>query len=460
MDARVLHRETIVDKRKKPVNIEFTICGENDAHIFYMQPLNLARKEVEYDDLDGLIKGTLVQILVKFHHHDGKALKKKLKEELIQCICRLHGITIHASNDKLNMCLEDRLRIAATVKAEANQILIILQEYAEQDELYSNVPHLLATYTSLCSQEQYMEIFEKCITMIFLHFVEEWAQNETETGFLAKYRQFQSQIYQKDYAKTFGIDLVQELFDDDLQTMEMPFKDFMYGVIILVKKLVIKLVRLTLGDYLLGIHNQTHDMFKAEFTKDESLYFGTCFLGSSITSYLRTVHAVYKDKKQDILLILDRMLLKYDSIDELSKHNVSPKLLKENDGFLRIVKNEFIEWSIEILNTASVGLKEALIKHHSLARIINKCQSNKILQHFEIIFDAMDVMDEEKDEISDEPIDYGLLKDVGLILARKQATRMIWAMLRDKKNDAVAEKIKAKAKILHLSKKRLELCKN
>eukprot|EP01083_Nonionella_stella_P144201 449770_1 len=109
MDARVLHRETIVDKRKKPVNIEFTICGENDAHIFYMQPLNLARKEVEYDDLDGLIKGTLVQILVKFHHHDGKALKKKLKEELIQCICRLHGITIHASNDKLNMCLEDRL---------------------------------------------------------------------------------------------------------------------------------------------------------------------------------------------------------------------------------------------------------------------------------------------------------------------------------------------------------------
>eukprot|EP01083_Nonionella_stella_P144202 449774_1 len=51
MDARVLHRETIVDKRKKPVNIEFTICGENDAHIFYMQPLNLARKEVEYDNL-------------------------------------------------------------------------------------------------------------------------------------------------------------------------------------------------------------------------------------------------------------------------------------------------------------------------------------------------------------------------------------------------------------------------
>eukprot|EP01083_Nonionella_stella_P198340 728269_1 len=363
MDARVLHREIIVDNRKKPVTIEFTICGENDAQIFYMQPVNEKRKEVEYDDLDDLIKATLVQILVKFHHHNAKAIKKKPKDDLIQCICRLHGIAIKTSNDKLSMHLEDRLRIAATVKAEADQILIILQEYLEQDELYSNVPHLLTTYDTLCCEEQSVAIFEKCITMIFLHFVEEWAQNETETGFLAKYRQFQYQSVQKNHAKTFGIDLVQDLFGGDLQTMEMPFEDFMYGIIILLKKLVIKFVRLTMGDYLLGIHNQTHDMFKAEFTKDESLYFGTCFLGSSITSYLRTVHAVYKDKKKDILLILDRMLIKYDSIDELSQQNVSPRLLKENDGFLRIVKNEFIEWSIEILNTASVALKEALIKY-------------------------------------------------------------------------------------------------
>lgn len=61
-----------------------------------------------------------------------------------------------------------------------------------------------------------------------------------------------------------------------------------------------------------------------------------------------------------------------------SKHNVSSKLLKENDGHMRIVMQEFVEWGIMILNIVSKGVKKALIKHKSLKTIVNKCQTDLI----------------------------------------------------------------------------------
>ncbi len=69
MNGNIIHRETIFDKHKKPVTIDFTICDENDSHIFYMQPLHKERKDVEYEDLQGFMKDTLVDILVKFHQY-------------------------------------------------------------------------------------------------------------------------------------------------------------------------------------------------------------------------------------------------------------------------------------------------------------------------------------------------------------------------------------------------------
>ncbi len=68
MSDTIIHKETIIDAHKKPITIDFTICEENGFQIFYMQPVNEARKDVEFDVLHGFMKGTLVQILVKFHH--------------------------------------------------------------------------------------------------------------------------------------------------------------------------------------------------------------------------------------------------------------------------------------------------------------------------------------------------------------------------------------------------------
>ncbi len=69
MNGNIIHRETIIDKHKKAVTIDFSICDENDSHIFYMQPLHQGRKDVEYEDLQGFMKPTLVEILVKFHQY-------------------------------------------------------------------------------------------------------------------------------------------------------------------------------------------------------------------------------------------------------------------------------------------------------------------------------------------------------------------------------------------------------
>eukprot|EP01084_Bolivina_argentea_P097312 174954_1 len=92
MAANIIHKETIIDAHKKPITIDFTICDENGSRIFYMQPVTKARKDVEFDDLHGFMKDTLVQILVKFHHCNKNLMKKKTKTALIENICRLVSI--------------------------------------------------------------------------------------------------------------------------------------------------------------------------------------------------------------------------------------------------------------------------------------------------------------------------------------------------------------------------------
>eukprot|EP01084_Bolivina_argentea_P284813 488217_1 len=459
MNGNIIHKETIIDEHKKSVTIDFSICDENDSHIFYMQPLHQERKDVEYGDLQGFMKDTLVEILVKFHQYDEKLFKKKKKGELIEIICKLHSIAIALNPDKLNIALKEKQTIVAKVKNEADQILILLREYLEQDELYSKVPHLLDTYEYLCSEQSLMDTFEECICTIFLHFVEQWQHSKSETDFLDRYRLFQRKLTDKHHLHKFKIDMIEKIFSAD-ECIPIKWTGFIYGINILLKKLTIKLVTLRLGDYLVGVYEQKHDMFKDEFSGDELKYFATCFLGSSATSHLRTVHATYKYNKKDVLLILDRMLIKYKTIDELRQHNVSQKLLKENDGYMRIIKQEFVDWGIDILNLTSIGLKRALITNGSLEEIITNCRNDKILQKFVCIFDAMDVMDDTKDETFETPLNLELVRKTGIILSRKLVTRMSWAMMRDKKNDQVAAKIQKQAKLLHLSNKRLELCKN
>eukprot|EP01083_Nonionella_stella_P161274 527996_1 len=113
MLSTTLQQETIVDEHKQAITIQFSICEENEAQIFYMQPLNESRVEVEHEHLDGFMKKTLIQILVKFHHYDPELFKKKKKEELIHIICSLHGIAITPSADKLNMSQRVKNAIAA-----------------------------------------------------------------------------------------------------------------------------------------------------------------------------------------------------------------------------------------------------------------------------------------------------------------------------------------------------------
>eukprot|EP01083_Nonionella_stella_P148909 472175_1 len=78
-------------------------------------------------------------------------------------------------------------------------------------------------------------------------------------------------------------------------------------------------------------------------------------------------------------------------------------------------------------------LRSALTKNESLEQIVLDVQTEKLLQRFVLIFDCMDVMS----DIMEEPIDLVLAKKVAAILARKNCTRMIWAMLRDKKHEKV-----------------------
>eukprot|EP01084_Bolivina_argentea_P097313 174955_1 len=281
--------------------------------------------------------------------------------------------------------------IANKIKSESSQILILLKECLEQDDLYSEIPQLLQTYEYLCSNERLMRLFEGCVVLIFVHFVEQWLQSNSETDFLRRYRLFQRKLTKTNHIKMYKIDVIQKIFTEE--SISMKWNEFIYGIIILIKKLTIKSVRLILGDYLIGIYDTKHKNFQEEFPANELKYFGTCFLGSSVTSYLRTVHAIYKHNKQDVLLILSRMLIKYKSIDELSKYDVSTKAIKENDGHLRIVKPEFVNWGIELLNVASIALKKALITNGSLEQVVQSCQSDKLLQKFLLVFDAMDVMD-------------------------------------------------------------------
>ena len=63
-----MQKERIIDKHKKEITIDFSIVSENDSRIFYMQRLNEARKDVQYDDLNSFMKGTLVELFLKFHN--------------------------------------------------------------------------------------------------------------------------------------------------------------------------------------------------------------------------------------------------------------------------------------------------------------------------------------------------------------------------------------------------------
>ncbi len=67
------------------------------------------------------------------------------------------------------------------------------------------------------------------------------------------------------------------------ESISMKWNEFIYGIIILIKKLTVKLVRLILVDYLIGIYDAKHKTFREEFSGTELKYFGTCFLGSSVT---------------------------------------------------------------------------------------------------------------------------------------------------------------------------------
>eukprot|EP01084_Bolivina_argentea_P097314 174956_1 len=337
------------------------------------------------------MKDTLVQILVKFHHCNKNLMKKKTKTALIENICRLHCIAITFDADKLNISFNQKQDIAHKITSNSNQILVLLKECLEQDSLYSEIPKLLDTYEYLCSEEKLMQSFEECAVSIFSYFVGQWLESNSETDFLRRYRSFQRKLKKANHIKRYKLDVIQQIFD--VKSIPMKWNEFIYGIIILIKKLTIKSVRLILGDYLIGIYDTKHKNFQEEFPANELKYFGTCFLGSSVTSYLRTVHAIYKHNKQDVLLILSRMLIKYKSIDELSKYDVSTKAIKENDGHLRIVKPEFVNWGIELLNVASIALKKALITNGSLEQVVQSCQSDKLLQKFLLVFDAMDVMD-------------------------------------------------------------------
>eukprot|EP01084_Bolivina_argentea_P047681 87884_1 len=112
MNSSIIHKETIIDKHKKPITIDFSICEENGYRIFYMQPVNEARKDVEFNNLHGFMKDTLLKILVKFDHYDQERTKKKTKSALIENICRLHCIAITFDADKLNISFNQKQDIA------------------------------------------------------------------------------------------------------------------------------------------------------------------------------------------------------------------------------------------------------------------------------------------------------------------------------------------------------------
>ncbi len=91
-------------------------------------------------------------------------MKMRLKRKL--SICRLHCIAITFDADKLNISFNKKQEIAATIKSNSNQILILLKECLEQDNLYSEIPKLLETYEYFCSEEQLMESFEQCAVLV------------------------------------------------------------------------------------------------------------------------------------------------------------------------------------------------------------------------------------------------------------------------------------------------------